>query len=152
MCYLPCVFLSSCPSAVPTRPPLPGTMPCGMPTGTDPREASVAPGHRSCPERTQAQTLQCLAVSRRALSALIYTDHSVATLPSVGSHDGIFLDFLHIFLPTLSEFYQIPPGLHPQPFSPTPHSQCDFADSHMSRWLRLSSSRLTPRSTSPVQT
>lgn len=89
-CHLPCVFLSSCPSAVPTSPPLPGTMPCGMPAGTDPGEASVAPGHRTCPERTHAQTLQRSAVSCRALSALIYTDHSIATLPSVGSHDGIF--------------------------------------------------------------
>lgn len=59
----------------------------------------------------------------------LYLHHSVATSSSLGSCDGIFLDFLHIFLPVLSESHlQIPgpqptllgpPGLRPWP---SPHS------------------------------
>lgn len=125
-CLLP---LSSCPSAGSTLSwkqglHSPGTMPHSMTTGTDHREASVAQKHRYCPELTHTQSLECLAVSWRAHTAVIYLDHSATTLPSFGSCDGTFLNFLLIFLPVLSEFHlqptlplptlQVPPGLHPQ--------------------------------------
>lgn len=131
----------------------PWAQPQGTPTGPDPR-GPLRLRDTSLPWAT-IRSSERLEVCRSAHSALVYPDHSVATLPSFGSCDGTFLDFPHFFcwfhLSSICRFLPLPQTLQ---VPPRASFSALFSHSLLSPWpswtilLRLLAS-LIPHERSP---